>query len=118
MTRQQDVTLLSLGVAASPSWLATDVLLGMFTKQRKAARRKYAEFVPQGKGLFIWDKVANQVFLGDDDFVQRYLALLSEPDKLADIPKKQRGAVKTLTEYEHLTQTRDEAITTAYKSGG
>lgn len=108
-----------MGVAVSPSWLATDALLRMFAKQRKTARRKYAEFVQQGKGLSIWDKVANQVFLGDDNFVQSHLALLSEPDKLADIPKKQRrGVVKTLTEYEHLAQTRDDAIAAAYKSGG
>lgn len=106
-----------MGIAASPSWLATDALLSMFSKQRKTAREKYADFVQQGKGIAVWDKLTNQLFLGSDDFVQSHLALLTEPDKLADIPKKQRRvAAKTLAEYEQLAKTRSEAITAAYNS--
>ncbi|MDP5132877.1 MAG: transposase [Paraglaciecola sp.] len=107
-----------MGKAASPAWLATVALLSLFSKQRKTAREKYAAFVQQGKGVPVWDKLSNQIFLGSDDFVQNHLTLLNEPDKLADIPKKQRrGKAQSLTEYEHAANTRNDAIVTAYRSG-
>ena len=108
-----------MGLTASPSWLATDVLLGMFAKNRKAAREKYAAFVQQGKGVPVWDKLSNQIFLGNDDFVQTHLAQLNEHDELSDIPKKQwRGAAQSLAEYEQTADTRNQAIIAAYRSGG
>uniref|UniRef100_A0A486XJN9 Transposase IS200-like domain-containing protein n=1 Tax=Rheinheimera sp. BAL341 TaxID=1708203 RepID=A0A486XJN9_9GAMM len=105
--------------AASPAWLATDALLSMFAKQRKAAREKYAAFVQQGKNVPVWDKLSNQIFLGNDDFVQSHLAQLNEQDELSDIPKKQRRvAAKTFVEYENTANTRNDAIVAAYRSGG
>ncbi|GAB2914920.1 REP-associated tyrosine transposase [Rheinheimera gaetbuli] len=107
-----------MGLRTSPRWLATDALLEMFSKQRETAREKYAVFVQQGNGLPVWDKLTNQVFLGSDKFVQSHLTLLNEPDKLADIPKKQRSVVaKTLKDYELSAKTRNEAIAAAYDSG-
>lgn len=109
----------AMGKATSPEWLCTDALLAIFAKQRKLAREKYATFVHQGKDVNVWDKLSNQIFLGNDDFVQSHLALLNEHDELTDIPKKQRRlAPKTLAEYEHSAKTRDNAIVAAYCSGG
>ena len=51
-----------MGNTLSPEWLATDTLLGMFAKQRKTARKKYADFVQQGNGIALWDNLTNQVF--------------------------------------------------------
>lgn len=103
---------------ASPSWLATDALLAMFAKQRKIAREKYAEFVQQGEGVSLWGKLTNQVFFGNDDFVQAHLALLNDYEDLSDIPKKQwRGAAQSLAEYEQAADTRNQAIVAAYRSG-
>lgn len=107
------------GKAAPPDWLYTDALLAMFAKQATVARKKYVKFVFQGKNVPVWDKLSNQIFLGNDDFVQRHLALLNDQDELADIPKKQRRQVpKMLKEYESAAITRDEAIVAAYCSGG
>lgn len=107
------------GKAAPPNWLYTDALLAMFAKQATVAREKYVKFVFQGKSVPVWDKLSNQIFLGNDDFVQRHLALLNDQDELADIPKKQRRQVpKMLKEYESAAITRDEAIVAAYCSGG
>lgn len=107
------------GKAAPPDWLYTDALLAMFAKQATVAREKYVKFVFQGKNVPVWDKLSNQIFLGNDDFVQRHLALLNDQDELADIPKKQRRQVpKMLKEYESAAITRDEAIVAAYCSGG
>lgn len=107
-----------MGKTTSPAWLATDAVLGMFGKTRKAAREKYEAFVQKGKDVSVWDKLSNQIFLGDDDFVQSHLALINETDKLSDIPKKQlRSKVQSLTEYEQQAGTRNEAIAAAYRSG-
>jgi len=58
----------AMGKMSSPSWLATDALLSMFAKQPNAARAKYAAFVQQGIGIAVWDKLSNQIFLGDRRF--------------------------------------------------
>lgn len=109
----------TIGKAESPEWLNTDALLGMFAKQRSAAREKYAAFVHQGKDVPVWTKLSNQIFLGNDNFVQSHLALLNGQDDLCDIPKKQRrDAPKTLIEYEKSAKTRNDAIVAAYCSGG
>ncbi|WP_027672120.1 REP-associated tyrosine transposase [Rheinheimera baltica] len=108
-----------MGKAASPAWLATDALLSLFSKQRKNAREKYAAFVQQGKGVPVWNKLSNPIFLGNEDFVQSHLARLHEQNELSEIPKKQRRvAAKTLAEYEQATNTRNAAIVAAYRSGG
>lgn len=107
-----------MGKTATPAWLATDALLSMFGKKRKTARGKYEAFVQQGKGVPVWDKLSNQIFLGNDDFVQFHLARLNENDALSDIPKKQRrGKAQSLAEYELHADTRNEAIFAAYRSG-
>ncbi len=109
-----------MGLEASPEWLATDALLRMFAKYRKAAREKYADFVQKGRGIEPWKRLTNQVFLGSDEFVERHLAMLTEQEgDLTDIPKKQqRHSAKSLSEYERLNPTRDDAIQAAYSSGG
>ncbi|MEH8016400.1 transposase [Rheinheimera muenzenbergensis] len=107
-----------MGKTVSPAWLATDAILRMFGKQRKTAREKYDAFVQQGKGVPVWDKLSNQIFLGNDDFVQSHLALFNETDELSDIPQKQRrGKAQSLAEYEQHAGTRDQAIVAAYCSG-
>lgn len=109
----------AIGKAMSPDWLYTDALLAKFAKQRSEAREKYAKFVAQGKGVSVWDKLSNQIFLGKEDFVRSHLAMLDEHDELTDIPKKQRRLVpQTLMEYESAAKTRNDAIVAAYCSGG
>ena len=107
-----------MGKTASPEWLATDAILSMFGEKRKTAREKYEAFVQQGKGVLVWDKLSNQIFLGSDDFVKAHLALLNENDELSDIPKKQRrGKAQSLEEFRQHADTRNEAIVAAYRSG-
>jgi putative transposase len=108
-----------VGNTPSPDWLATDALLGMFAKQRTTARKRYIDFVQQGNGIALWDNLTNQVFLGDDAFVQTHLTQIKEQAKdLSDVPKKQqRGIAPALTEYQQLHKTRNDAIKAAYQSG-
>ena len=108
-----------MGNIPSPDWLATDTLLGMFAKQRKTARKKYADFVQQGNGIALWDNLTNQVFLGSDAFVQTHLTQMKEQAKdLSDVPKKQqRSIAPALAQYQQLHKTRNDAIKAAYQSG-
>ncbi|MEH8019588.1 transposase [Rheinheimera muenzenbergensis] len=109
----------TMGNTVSPDWLDTDALLGMFAKQRKVAREKYAVFIEQGHEVGLWQKLSNQVFLGDAEFVEKHLTLMKEQDKdLSDIPKKQqRRTALSLAEYERLYETRDNALKAAYQTG-
>ncbi|WP_039928002.1 REP-associated tyrosine transposase [Alishewanella jeotgali] len=109
----------AMGYAPSPTWLATDTLLANFANQRRLAREKYASFVQQGKGITIWEKITNQIFLGDDDFVQKHLSELDDHvAELTDIPKKQRISNKvSLVEIEKAAINRDDAIVAAYLTG-
>lgn len=110
----------TVGSKVSPSWLATDVLLKLFAANRKQAITEYKQFVEAGGNLTIWDNVKHQVFLGDDDFVEKYQPLQNERlGDLEEIPLKQRrSSPLTLQQYQAQAASRDEAITIAYKSGG
>jgi REP element-mobilizing transposase RayT len=82
----------TIGKRVSPDWLETDALLLMFAKNRKTAIKKYMEFVVQGRGVAVWHNLKNQVFMGDEDFVERHQAMLEDDVDitLSEVPKKQK----------------------------
>ena len=81
----------TLGLSGCPDWLETDWLLGQFAKTRTAARRRYAEFVAQGKGLPPpWPAVRGQALLGSEAFVEKMRPLLECAYDLKEIPRTQR----------------------------
>ncbi|MEL0630496.1 hypothetical protein [Psychromonas aquatilis] len=59
-----------------PPWFAIDAMLLQFANTKVASRYAFSKFVEAGKGISPWDNISNQVFLGDDDFVQTNLNLL------------------------------------------
>lgn len=82
----------TVGTAPRPEWLETDWLLSQFSKQRKTAMRKYADFVRPGMGVdSIWNDLSGQVFLGSEHFVERMRARLPDGD-LREVPRAQRRA--------------------------
>jgi putative transposase len=109
-----------VGSKASPPWLATDALLQLFSFNRKQAIREYVLFVEEGRNATIWDNLQHQVFLGDDNFVEKYQPLQNERfGDLEEIPLKQRrSSPLTLQQYQAQSTCRNEAIMLAYKSGG
>ncbi|WP_249348533.1 hypothetical protein [Pseudoalteromonas citrea] len=83
------------------------------------ARSRFAEFVVNGIGINLWQNITNQVFLGSDAFVQRFLSNeeMLKAD-LSEVPKKQvRAKALTLRQYEQTSRNRNEAIQQAYLSG-
>jgi LPS O-antigen subunit length determinant protein (WzzB/FepE family) len=81
-----------IGKNESPSWLATDALLNPFAKKGSEAIAQYIDFVEQGINKAIWDDLHNQVFLGDETFVEKHQLMqkLLAGD-LSEIPFKQRS---------------------------
>ena len=65
-----------MGETQAPAWLAIDTMLLQFSKYKTIARRKFAQFVEQGKGVNPWKNISNQVFLGSDDFIKEHLELV------------------------------------------
>ncbi|MBL0163827.1 MAG: transposase [Xanthomonadales bacterium] len=108
-----------MGEVESPDWLATDDLLAAFAKRRSDARRRYRQFVAEGKGFdSIWQQVTGQVFLGDDAFVARSLRHAKASDDV-NVPRAQRRAPPpSLDRIAARHATRDEAIIAAHASGG
>lgn len=110
----------TMGLMVSPPWLATAQILLMFSKYQKEARKQYEQFVMKGKGVSPWKALTNQIFLGDENFVNTHLSLLKEQEgDLKEVPKKQRRSkALSLQHYATHSDTRNEAIIKAYQSGG
>jgi putative transposase len=120
------------GAKAVPEWLDTAAvhgyLLGREAKSpadvRKAAAR-YGALVAAGKDVKLWDEaLAQQIYLGDQDFVERMQALLDPARAKANaIPRVQRrAAIKPLEHYLSRKNAdiaeRDKGIFAAARSGG
>ena len=111
---------ITIGQEQTQSWLNTEWLLAAFAKRKATAIKRYKQFVSEGKGLpSPWGKLRNQVFLGNDLFVENMQRLIDGEKELSEIPSSQRRAKPLgLDEYENRAASRDEAICNAYSSGG
>jgi REP element-mobilizing transposase RayT len=108
------------GWSEVPRVLTVDWLLSAFGTRRKTAMQAYRRFVSEGKGASSpWADLKRQVYLGDEDFVDKALARLDSEVPLTEIPSIQhRPPPKPLAHYAKANRDRDSAITAAYDSGG
>ncbi len=112
------------GQAKPPKWLDTGAILGQFAKQRKRARERYIEFVREGRNMpKIWEHLRNQVFLGDDTFVEQlqkeHLGNRKAMGNTLEVPDVQRRKpVRALSWYGDRYKEKKRAIVEAYLSGG
>ncbi len=104
----------------APEWLNTDWLLSAFGAKRKPAMEAYRKFVSEGRGLRSpWEDLKRQIYLGDEAFVDRMMALMDDETPLGEIPTTQRRPPpKPLDYYIKSNRDRDKAIAAAYGSGG
>ncbi|MGI9284569.1 MAG: hypothetical protein ACR2P1_04220 [Pseudomonadales bacterium] len=111
---------ISAGMMVPPSWLHTYWILSAFARQKSKAIERYRNFVSQGKRQPpIWGELKNQIYLGDEQFVENMQSRLSNDTQLDEIPAVQKRPVaNSLAEYEQVSKTRNEAIGRAYSSGG
>ena len=110
----------TVGQSNHPRWLDVEGILSAFGKRSSVAVRAYRMFVLEGKNKTSpWDELRNQIFLGDESFVESLQRHLEADKKLSEVPLAQRRvAPKALDEYERQATTRNEAIALAYASGG
>lgn len=109
----------SMGREEAPPWLAVDGLLAQFSKRRAVAQERYARFVAEGiKSGSPWAQLKGQVFLGDEQFVQRMQALLESGKDDVQIPIAQRRPPPPpLADIARRARSRDEAIRVAHATG-
>ena len=69
-------------------------------------------------GESIWKDLKGQIYLGDDDFVERMRDKLGERDEDVNIPLvQQRAPAPMLSAIRRRHSTRDEGIRAAYETG-
>lgn len=102
------------------SWLDTEWILSSAGQTKKKAIEGFEVFVSQGvKQRSPWDALKNQIFLGDESFVERMLEKVDQEKILSEIPGSQRrGNPMSLDDYSHKADSRNQAIVDAYSSGG
>ena len=108
-----------VGTQEAPKWLCIDALLAQFGRKRGRASQRYAEFVAQGIGApGLWKALRNQIFLGDERFVERMQAKLGAEAEDINIPRAhRRRPAPTLTNIERAHENRDQAVISAHDTG-
>ena len=110
----------TVGLIEAEDFLHVDWILSVFAKRKSLASQRYREFVSQGKNQpKPWGALKNQIFLGDDDFVdEMQCKILPDKDLSEIVLSQKRPMAKELLHYEKKYIKRDEAIAKAYASGG
>lgn len=115
------------GTDTAPPWLDTPAVHGYLLGRDVAtggdamrAAVRYEKLVAQGKDVRLWDAaLKQQIYLGDDSFIQRMQALL-EPERIraAEVPRPQRLTRPDSIQAYLNAYERNEAMVRACREGG
>lgn len=110
----------TVGSSRPPDWLASDILLKQFRSHRYKAREAYRRFVLAGIGkTSIWSNLRQQIYLGDDTFIECTQSEAAPVDDQFAVPRIQRRPPPPpLAEVEIERTDRNSAIIAAYATGG
>ncbi|MCP5419013.1 MAG: transposase [Gammaproteobacteria bacterium] len=107
-----------IGKAPAPKWLAVDGLVGQFSDNRRTARRRFQRFVRDGMGEAVWDKLRQQIYLGDESFVEKMQSNAQISGDSTSIPRfQQRPPAPSLADIAAQQDDRNAAIVAAYATG-
>ncbi|MEO6276504.1 transposase [Roseateles sp.] len=115
------------GQADAPAWLGSEELWGHLLGEtpdspagRLRAQRAYADLVAAGHGVALWAEGLNrQIYLGDDEFVDRMLeAALPSAKRSAPVPKVQRSSTLGLADWLARCESREDALLCAHTQSG
>jgi REP element-mobilizing transposase RayT len=116
-----------VGLAAAPDWLDVAGLHGYVlgrlastAADHRCAAHRYADLVAAAAEVPLWDHaLRQQIYLGDDAFVERMQAL-ADPRRTAarEIPKAQRRKGCSLADWLASCASREQALHKAYTEGG
>ncbi len=116
-----------VGTVETPPWLDSDGLHGHLLQRpprspadRLRAARVYADLVASAQDQPLWDSaLRQQIYLGDEGFVERMQALAEPHKALArEIPKAQRRKDLSLAQWLQSCEAREEALYRAHTEGG
>jgi len=112
-----------VGQAVAPHWLDTEGLHGYLlgrpvrsAADRRRAADRYARLAASTTDASLWDSaLRQQIYLGDETFVERMQAL-AEPRNSTDddIPKIQRRKSRTLAQWMESCENREQALYNAH----
>ena len=108
------------GLSDAYPWLMTDWILASFSRRKQEAIKQYRAFVSQGRNQpKPWEELKNQIYLGDDQFINKMQRKILRDKDLSETPSSQkRQLAKPLSHYENQYKDRDTAIFKSYESGG
>ena len=94
--------------------------MAAFSRKKRDATQQYRAFVAEGRNQpKPWEDLKNQIYLGDDNFVDEMQCKILPDTNLSEVPSSQKRQVaKPLSHYEKKYRDRDTAISKAYESGG
>jgi len=107
------------GLIKADKWLTVNWILSSFSRKKIEAIKLYRTFVSEGRSqLEPWRELKNQIYLGDEKFVDEMQCKISPEINLSEIPSSQRRQVaKSLEYYEKKYINRNTSILKAYESG-
>jgi REP element-mobilizing transposase RayT len=110
----------TIGLASVDDWLNTARVLSAFDAKKSQAIPKFIDFIARGKGQpSVWSALKNQIYLGDDLFVEDMQSRISGDTNLDEVPRQQkRLPPRPIEAYTNMTGSRNEAIVLAHQSGG
>ena len=110
----------TVGIKNPNNGLMVDWILSSFSSRKSIAVKRYREFVSEGRNQpKPWDQLRNQIYLGNDEFVDEMQCRISKETNLSEIPSSQKRPIaKPLRYYEKKYIDRDTVIINAYASGG
>jgi REP-associated tyrosine transposase len=108
-----------IGKTTTPEWLERDWILGHYGKRLSLAQKQFIKYIQDGANQPpIWEQLRQQLYLGDEQFVNSLQLKTGKDNDLSEIPKsQQRRAGKPLNYYATKYKYRHDAINAAYKNG-
>jgi len=119
--------LANVGRTAAPRWLGTHAvwaqMLGrdvLTAADRQHGARRYAQLVASSRDLPLWEEaLQQQIYLGDDTFVDRMQARASRRAVASsEVPKPQRNKPMSFAQWVDATGSRDQALVRAHRDSG
>jgi len=94
--------------------------LAAFSNNKREAIKQYRAFVAEGRNQpEPWIDLKNQIYLGDETFVDEMQCKILPDTNLSEVPSSQKRQVaKSLACYEKEYNDRNTAISKTYESGG
>ncbi len=105
--------------SATPDWLDKEWILGHYGKRLSTAQKNFITFVREGnKQPAIWEQLRQQLYLGDEKFVNQLQSKQAVDKDLTEVTKEQRQRIsKPLSYYSKKHKHRNDAINAGYIDG-